>query len=129
MFLLYLLSSRVLEGDHASFVESVPFRYTAFFTLFQCIYFLVCFGVTWIPIAGILLALPFFVLITIRQYILPKLFKPHHLRELDAAEYEEIAGTPRLTFNHSCRVCHAHFLTALSQVSPAYICLEFILLL
>ena len=95
---------RLLEGDHASFVESVPYKYIVFFTLFQCVYFLVCFGVTWIPIAGILFPLPFFLLITLRQHILPKLFKPHHLRELDAAEYEEIVGAPALSFNKSFRV-------------------------
>ncbi|KAG4961598.1 Boron transporter 4 [Glycine soja] len=94
---------KLLEGDHASFIESVPYKYIVFFTLFQCIYFLVCFGVTWIPIAGILFPLPFFLLITLRQHILPKLFKPHHLRELDAAEYEEIVGAPALSFNKSFR--------------------------
>ncbi|KAB5563960.1 hypothetical protein DKX38_004014 [Salix brachista] len=51
---------RVLEGVHASFVESVPFKYIATFTIFQFVYFLFCFGVTWIPIAGILFPLPFF---------------------------------------------------------------------
>ncbi|KAL2332435.1 hypothetical protein Fmac_020016 [Flemingia macrophylla] len=94
---------RLLEGDHASFVESVPYRYIAFFTLFQCVYFLVCFGVTWIPIAGILFSLPFFLLITLREHILPKLFKSNHLRELDAAEYEEIVAAPGPSFNRSFR--------------------------
>ncbi|KAL3610543.1 hypothetical protein D5086_001563 [Populus alba] len=88
---------RVLEGIHASFVESTPFKYIAIFTIFQFVYFLVCFGVTWIPIARILFPLPFFILISIRQHILPKLFRPNHLRELDAAEYEEITGAPRLS--------------------------------
>ncbi|KAJ1429108.1 Bicarbonate transporter, C-terminal [Sesbania bispinosa] len=90
---------KLLEGDHASFVESVPIRYIIFFTIFQCVYFLVCFGMTWIPTAGILFPLPFFVLILVRKYILPKLFNPHHLSELDRAEYEEIAGAPRLSFS------------------------------
>ncbi|CAL5444043.1 unnamed protein product [Camellia sinensis] len=88
---------KVLEGVHASFVESVPFRYIMIFTLFQFVYFLVCFGVTWIPIAGILFPVPFFILISIRQYILPKFFHPNHLRELDAAEHEEIVGAPQLS--------------------------------
>ncbi|XP_015933763.1 boron transporter 4 [Arachis duranensis] len=104
ILLLFVTPSRwykLLEGDHASFVESVPFKHIMLFTLFQCVYFLVCFGVTWIPIAGILFPLPFFVLITLRQHILPKFFIPHHLRELDAAEYEEIAGAPRLSLNMS----------------------------
>ncbi|KAJ8505675.1 hypothetical protein OPV22_006561 [Ensete ventricosum] len=86
---------KVLEGMHASFMESVPFRKIAAFTILQFVYLLVCFGVTWIPVAGILFPLPFFLLISIRQHILPKLFHPHHLWELDAAEYDEIAGTPR----------------------------------
>ncbi|KAM7253817.1 hypothetical protein ACFE04_031499 [Oxalis oulophora] len=94
---------KVLEKDHVSFVESVPFKYMALFTLFQIVYFLVCFGVTWIPVGGILFPLPFFLLISIRQYLLPRLFKPYHLQELDAAEYEEIIGTPRLSLNRSIK--------------------------
>ena len=82
---------RVKEGVHASFVDMVPFKSITMFTLFQLAYFMLCFGVTWIPIAGILFPLPFFILIGIRQYILPKFFDSHHLRELDAAEYEEVA--------------------------------------
>ncbi|MED6226018.1 Boron transporter 4, partial [Stylosanthes scabra] len=39
--------------------------------------------------------------ITYGIYSLPKFFIPHHLRELDAAEYEEIAGDSRLSFNMS----------------------------
>ena len=95
MLLLFVTPSRrykVLEGFHASFVELVPFKQIAIFTIFQLVYFLICFGVTWIPIAGILFPLPFFILIGIRQRILPKLFDPDHLQELDADEYEEMAG-------------------------------------
>lgn len=94
LILPFLSVSRVLEGVHASFVESVPFKSIAVFTLFQFVYLLICYGVTWVPIAGILFPLPFFLLISIRQHILPKLFKHDHLHELDAAEYEEIAATP-----------------------------------
>ncbi|GLT71691.1 hypothetical protein SLA2020_436900 [Shorea laevis] len=102
MLLLFITPGRrykILEGAHASFVETVPYKYIAIFTLFQLVYLLVCFGVTWIPIAGILFPLPFFVLISIRQYLLPKLFNPYHLRELDAAEYEEITGNPGPSLN------------------------------
>ncbi|KAK6248459.1 hypothetical protein QUC31_020024 [Theobroma cacao] len=101
MLLLVIAPSRrykVLEGAHASFVESVPFKNIAVFTLLQLVYLLMCFGVTWIPIAGILFPLPFFLLISIRQHILPKFFQPLHLHELDAAEYEEI---PAGTYNHN----------------------------
>lgn len=104
MLLLFITPGRrykVLEGVHASFVESVPYRYIVMFTLFQLVYLLLCFGVTWIPIAGILFPLPFFLLISIRQYILPKVIQPNYLRELDAAEYEEITGAPRLSLSRS----------------------------
>ncbi|OVA00509.1 Bicarbonate transporter [Macleaya cordata] len=97
ILLLFITPGRrykILEEVHASFVESVPFNYMARFTIFQFIYLLICFGVTWIPIAGILFPLPFFLLISIREHLLPKLFQPCHLFELDAAEYEEIAGAP-----------------------------------
>ncbi|EFH63819.1 hypothetical protein ARALYDRAFT_316416 [Arabidopsis lyrata subsp. lyrata] len=96
--LLFVPPSRrfkVLEGAHASFVEKVPYKSMAAFTLFQILYFGLCYGVTWIPVAEIMFPDLFFLLIAIRQYLLPKLFKQAHLRELDAAEYEEIPGTPR----------------------------------
>ncbi|KAG8636307.1 hypothetical protein MANES_16G118700v8 [Manihot esculenta] len=86
---------KVLEGVHASFVELVPFKNIAIFTLFQFAYFFICFGVTWIPIGGVLFPLPFFLLVGIRHLIFPKLFHPSYLQELDAAEYEEVAGTPK----------------------------------
>ncbi|XP_035833897.1 boron transporter 4-like [Helianthus annuus] len=97
ILLLFVPSGRrykVLEKVHASFIELVPFRSIMVFTIFQAVYFMVCYGMTWIPIAGILFPVPFFLLISIRQHILPKVFQLHHLRELDAAEYEEIVGSP-----------------------------------
>ena len=99
-----------MEGDHASFVESVPFRSIVGFTLFQSAFLLLCYGVTWIPIAGILFPAPFFLLVSIREHILPKLFQPNYLRELDAAEYEEIAGAPRQFFSGplTSRVCKCY---------------------
>lgn len=107
LFLLHVTNSiRVLEQHHASFVESVPFKSIAVFTIFQFLYLLLCFGVTWIPIAGILFPLPFFILIPIRQHILPKWFNPQHLKELDSAEYEEVPGAPRHDLGHSIRVCN-----------------------
>ncbi|XP_052209086.1 probable boron transporter 7 [Diospyros lotus] len=106
LLLLFITPGRrfkVLAGVHASFVETVPFKYIASFTLFQLAYFLVCFGITWIPIAGILFPLPFFILISIREHILPKFFSQQHLHELDAAEYEESAGVPMRSGSLSCR--------------------------
>jgi len=90
---------KVLEDAHLVFVETVPFKYIAGFTVFQFTYLMLCFGVTWIPIAGILFPLAFFILIPIRQYILPKFFPQEYLQELDAAEYEEIVGAPVRTMS------------------------------
>lgn len=98
LLLMFITPSRrhkVLEGDHASFVESVPFKQIVAFTIFQLVYLLLCFSLTWIPVAGILFPLLFFILIGIRQHFFPKFFHQNYLRELDAAEYEEIAGTPK----------------------------------
>ncbi|XP_060205631.1 boron transporter 4-like [Lycium barbarum] len=106
ILLLFITPGRrfkILAVFHASFMESVPFRCIAIFTVFQLVYLLVIFGVTWIPIAGILFPLPFFLLISIRQHLLPKLFHPRHLQELDAAEYEEIAGAPQRALSFSFR--------------------------
>ncbi|KAJ8624141.1 hypothetical protein MRB53_032671 [Persea americana] len=106
ILLLFITPGRqykVLEGDHASFVESVPFKSIALFTIFQFLYLLLCFGVTWIPIAGILFPLPFFILIPIRQHVMPKWFNPKHLKELDSAEYEEVPGAPQHDHGRSIR--------------------------
>ncbi|XP_078431042.1 boron transporter 1-like [Wolffia australiana] len=92
ILLLFTAPSRrykVLEKCHATFLETVPFKTIATFTLFQLTYLLICFGLTWIPIAGVLFPLMIMLLVPVRQYVLPKFFKGPHLTDLDAAEYEE----------------------------------------
>jgi len=74
----------------------VPFKSIAMFTIFQTIYLLICFGLTWVPIAGLMFPLMIMLLVPVRQYFLPKFFKGAHLQDLDAAEYEE---APALPFN------------------------------
>ncbi|KAH9622276.1 hypothetical protein KSS87_001376 [Heliosperma pusillum] len=99
ILLLFTAPSRrykVLEDYHATFVETVPFKSIALFTVFQTLYLGVCFGITWIPIAGVLFPLMIMLLVPVRQYILPKFFKGVHLQDLDAAEFEE---SPALPFN------------------------------
>ncbi|GAU48156.1 hypothetical protein TSUD_302890, partial [Trifolium subterraneum] len=94
---IFTASSRrykVLEGSHATYVETVPFKIIAVFTFFQTTYLLVCFGITWVPIAGVLFPLMIMLLVPVRQYILPKFFKGAHLQDLDAAEYEEVPALP-----------------------------------
>ncbi|KAJ7977710.1 Boron transporter like [Quillaja saponaria] len=99
ILLLFTAPSRrykVLEDFHATFVETVPFKAIAIFTLFQTTYLLICFGLTWVPIAGVMFPLMIMLLVPVRQYFLPKFFKGAHLQDLDAAEYEE---APALPFN------------------------------
>ncbi|KAI3512355.1 hypothetical protein L1887_19670 [Cichorium endivia] len=107
LLLLFIPAGRrfkVYEGPHASYLESVPFKYIMMFTFFQLVYFLVCYGITWIPIGGILFPLPFFFLIPIREHILPKVFPRQHLQELDASAYEEYVGPPVHNGSFSRRV-------------------------
>lgn len=85
---------RVLEASHSSYVETVPYKAIILFTLLQCLYFALCFGVTWVPVGGILFPLPFFLLIVIRERVLPRIFSAHDLQELDSSEYDEVAGHP-----------------------------------
>lgn len=97
ILLLFTAPSRrykVLEEYHATFVETVPFKAIAIFTLFQTVYLLGCFGITWIPLAGVLFPLLIMLLVPVRQYLLPKFFKAAHLQDLDAAEYEEAPAVP-----------------------------------
>lgn len=99
ILLLFTAPSRrykVLEENHATFIETVPFKSIAAFTLFQTVYLLLCFGITWIPIAGVLFPLLIMLLVPVRQYLLPKFFKAVHLQDLDAAEYEE---APAISYN------------------------------
>lgn len=90
----FLFTCRVLEDYHATFVETVPFKTIATFTLFQTVYLLICFGLTWVPIAGVMFPLMIMLLVPVRQYFLPKFFKGAHLQDLDAAEYEEQIALP-----------------------------------
>lgn len=87
-------SCRVLEDYHATFVETVPFKTIATFTIFQTLYLLVCFGLTWVPIAGVMFPMMIMLLVPVRQYFLPKFFKGVHLQDLDAAAYEEQTALP-----------------------------------
>ncbi|KAL2610878.1 hypothetical protein R1flu_022570 [Riccia fluitans] len=85
---------RILQSEHASFLETVPFRVTVSFTLFQLLMLFVCFGLTFIPVAGVMFPVVILALIPIRQCLLPKIFSPEHLCQLDAAEYEEAPPRP-----------------------------------
>ncbi|KAJ4712343.1 Boron transporter [Melia azedarach] len=114
ILLLFTAPSRrykVLEEYHATFIETVPFKTIAIFTLFQTVYLLVCFGITWIPIAGVLFPLLIMLLVPVRQYFLPKLFKSAHLQDLDAAEYEEAPSVPyNMTYEDQFSQGRTHYI-------------------
>lgn len=107
----------MLEEYHTTFVETVPFKTIAMFTVFQTAYLLVCFGITWIPIAGVLFPLMIMLLVPVRQYILPKLFKGAHLTDLDAAEYEE---SPAIPFSLAAVSSEIHHLSWKKYMSLAH---------
>ncbi|GMH43262.1 hypothetical protein BSKO_11184 [Bryopsis sp. KO-2023] len=86
---------KMLEGVHAPYLETVPYAVIVKFTLFQLAYMLIVYGITWAGIAGIAFPLAIMLLIPIRQYLMPKIFAPEHLRELDMAEYEEAPPVTR----------------------------------
>lgn len=44
--------------------------------------------------AGIFFPALFFLLISIREHLLPKIFDPQYLQVLDASDYEEIVAAP-----------------------------------
>ncbi|EFJ22813.1 hypothetical protein SELMODRAFT_104444 [Selaginella moellendorffii] len=75
-----------VEEGHLPFLKVVPFKAIIGFTVFQLVYLAACFGITWIPIAGVLFPVLFILLIPIRQFILPKFNSS--LKELDVATYE-----------------------------------------
>ncbi|CAA6675016.1 unnamed protein product [Spirodela intermedia] len=86
ILLLFTAPSRrykVLDEYHATFVETVPFRTIAIFTLFQAAYLLVC-----------LESLGFLSLVQTIYHA--QTLQGVHLTDLDAAEYEE---SPALAYN------------------------------
>ena len=75
-------AARLLEQGHAPYVETLPIRAVAAFTLFQLAYLGLVYGITWIPIAGFLFPLPIIALVPIRTYLLPKVMERPKARSL-----------------------------------------------
>eukprot|EP00803_Ostreobium_quekettii_P000286 evm.model.scf_766EXC.5 EVM.evm.TU.scf_766EXC.5 scf_766EXC:31132-40576(+) len=80
---------QLLEAAHAPYLETVPFNVIIQFTLFQLIFMLSVYAITWAGVAGVAFPLAIMALIPFRQYVMPKMFSAAHLHELDMAEYEE----------------------------------------
>ncbi|KAG0562224.1 hypothetical protein KC19_9G128000 [Ceratodon purpureus] len=109
--LLFTSSSRrykSLESSHPMFMHTVPFKVTAAFTIFQLVYMVSCYAITWIPIGGVLFPVLIMLLIPARQFLLPRFFKRQYLQELDCAEYEEVAP---LSLNEAVKEAEANGLT------------------
>ena len=77
------------EKKHVAFLETVPFKVIAGFTILQVLIVLGIYGLTWAGIAGVLFPIPIMLLVPFRQYIMPKIFNPTYLEELDKSTEEE----------------------------------------
>jgi hypothetical protein len=84
----------ILEKAHAPYVETVPLRTVAAFTALQLAAVGAIYGVTWAGVAGVLFPLPIVLLVPLRHLLLPKLFDPGALLELDRPQTEAAAGLP-----------------------------------
>jgi hypothetical protein len=78
-----------LEKEHVAFLEIVPFKVIAGFTILQDLIVLGIYGLTWAGIAGVLFPIPIMLLVPFRQYIMPKIFNATYLEELDKSTEEE----------------------------------------
>ncbi|KAH7414998.1 hypothetical protein KP509_14G022700 [Ceratopteris richardii] len=81
---------KILEESGQSKLLDIPFQTVVFFTIFQTVYLLLCFGVTWIPVAGVLFPIFIMLLVPIRSHILPNFFDAGHLEKLDPIKYEAL---------------------------------------
>ena len=77
------------EKKHVAFLETVPFKVIAGFTILQVLIVLGIYGLTWAGIAGVLFPIPIMLLVPFRQYIMPKIFNTTYLEELDKSTEEE----------------------------------------
>lgn len=81
---------KLLSEGHVAFLETVPFKAIAFFTVLQFIGLAAVYVVSsWTGIVGVIFPVMIMALVPIRRYIMPYIFSSHTLHELDAAEYEE----------------------------------------
>lgn len=92
-FLLLLTDPKkrylIYQQGHAPYIETVPFKVIAWFTLLQTALLVAVYGLTWAGIAGILFPVPIMLLVPFRQWIMPRMFKPVYLEELDKMNTEE----------------------------------------
>ncbi|KAK9837120.1 hypothetical protein WJX81_004022 [Elliptochloris bilobata] len=97
--LLYILTdapkrAKLLEAGHVPYLETVPLRTIAAFTSLQLALLLLVYGISWIPVAAFLFPIPIMLLVPLRQYVLPQMWRAEVLRDLDASEYEEASALP-----------------------------------
>lgn len=86
----------VFEKPHAACLQTIRTSTILGFTSIQIllvigIWALVTFG----GLAGIAFPIPIMLLVPVRRYLLPKIFRADELTELDKAEYEEAPGLAR----------------------------------
>lgn len=84
----------VFEHTHAPYLEAVPFKTISFFTILQLFIVGGIYGLTWAGLAGVLFPIPIMLLVPFRQFIMPRLFDPTHLDELDKITEEAVDALP-----------------------------------
>lgn len=86
---------RVLERNHAPYLQTVRFRTILSFTSVQLLLLAGVWALTYFAgVAGSLFPLPILALIPIRVYLLPRIFREHELEELDNKTWEEAEALP-----------------------------------
>ncbi|KAF8069590.1 BOR1 [Scenedesmus sp. PABB004] len=85
----------VMQREHAAYLQLVPFRAVVRFTLLQLAWLAGVWALTtWAGVGGLAFPLPIVALVPLRQFVLPRLFAPAHLAQLDAASWEEAPALP-----------------------------------
>ncbi|KAK9807489.1 hypothetical protein WJX72_000529 [[Myrmecia] bisecta] len=80
----------------APYLEGVKFRVIVAFTLLQFAGLAGVYGITLAGIAGVVFPIPIMLLVPLRIYVLPRLFRRADLHALDAAVYHQSPpGTPK----------------------------------
>ena len=83
---------RMLENEHCVYLETVPYPTILLFTLIQFAVMAGTWGITWAGIAGIAFPIVIMATVPFRTFVLPKIFRPEHLDDLDAPEVETTAA-------------------------------------
>jgi len=82
----------LVRGQHNLYLDTVPLSTVMRFTALQVLGVMICYGVTWAGVVGVIFPLFIMALVPFRKTVMKKWFKAEHLTVLDPlADEEEIA--------------------------------------